>query len=247
MVSFTNWIYNFFNIKSSKPLWTVDEGLQSVIKDSGEIKQIPIVNPVDVKGFIPILSEQEKRKQLFDSMVVHQNITDSKGRILLSDVPGVIDRRTGMMLQNKLRYEAIAHKFPNPIRWFHIALLHEMECEQNFNCYLGNGQIFWKKTTIVPKGRGPFSSFEKGAIDAIRFDRLNKVQDWSIGNTLYILEGFNGYGYAKYRGINSPYLWSGSNKYVSGKYISDNVYSRTAVSTQIGIALLMKKLFETEI
>jgi lysozyme family protein len=58
------------------------------------------------------------------------------------------------------------------------------------------------------------------------------------------LEGFNGYGYSLYRNINSPYLWSGSNNYTAGKYIADNVYSKTAVSSQIGIALLLKNILE---
>ena len=91
---------------------------------------------------------------------------------------------------------------------------------------------------------GSFKSFESGAIDAIQYDKLDLVQDWSVGNTLYILEGFNGLGYDLYKGINSPYIWSGSNHYTSGKYIADSVYSKTAVSTQIGIALLYKGLFE---
>lgn len=225
-----------------KPLWTPDEGLQTVIKDNGEISQLPQLNELDVQHFIPSISEQDKRKVLYDNMVINQNIVDSKGNVLVWNVPAIIKSKVDKLISNKQRYDSISKKFMNPIKWYHIALLHEMECTQNFNCYLGNGQPINKKTTIVPSGRGPFSSFELGAIDAIKFDKLDKVQDWSIGNTLYILEGFNGYGYSKYRGINSPYLFSGSNQYVSGKYVSDNKYDSRAVSQQIGIALLMKEL-----
>lgn len=238
-MTFSEWVYNWLNweLPTSKPLWTPKEGLQSFIEEDGYIKQIE----TSEKFFVPI-TEQQKREQLFSTMTIKNNIVDLKGRILVEDVPAVVDKKVTRMVSNRKRYENISRKFSNPIRWYHIGLLHEMECTQNFNCYLGNGQRWNKKTTIVPKGRGPFSSFELGALDAIRYDKLDRVQNWSIGNTLYILEGFNGYGYALYRGINSPYLWSGSNKYISGKYVTDNVYSKTTVSSQIGIALLLKEL-----
>ena len=58
-------------------------------------------------------------------------------------------------------------------------------------------------TTIVPKGRGWFPNFTTGAIDAIDLAGIDKVTDWSIGNVLYILEGYNGFGYEKYHNIPS--------------------------------------------
>lgn len=228
-------------LPSSKPLWKLDEGLQSIVKDDGSAKSsIPGI-PYDT------LTEPQKREKLYNEMLVNQNIVDLKGKILIYNIPKIVDNKVNSIIANKERYETISHTFPNPIKWYHVALIHEMECTQNFNCYLGNGQRWNKKTTIVPTNRGPFKSFEEGAIDAIKFDKLDKVLDWSIGNTLYILEAFNGLGYAKYRGINSPYIWSGSNKYQSGKYIADNVYSKNAVSTQIGIALMLHKLEELKI
>ena len=117
-----------------------------------------------------------------------------------------------------------------------------MECEQNFSLYLGNGQSLSQVTTIVPKGRGPFPNFTTGAIDAIDLAGIDKVTDWSIGNVLYILEGYNGFGYEKYHNMPSPYLWSGSNHYSKGKYTSDGKFDPEAVSQQIGIALLLKNL-----
>lgn len=248
-MNFSEFIYTYTNIQlpTSEPLNGLTEGLRAVIQDSGRIISLD-----ELKGkpkqiglsFIPTASDIQKRALLFKSMVIKQNIVDLKGNVLVSNVPSKIQNRVNLMIANKQRYIKIATKFANPIKWYHIALIAEMECSQNFNCYLGNGQIISRKTTIVPKGRGPFSSFELGAIDAIRLDKLDKVLDWSIGNTLFILEGFNGYGYSLYKGINSPYLWSGSNNYVSGKYIADGVYSKTAVSNQIGIALLIKRLSE---
>jgi lysozyme family protein len=188
------------------------------------------------------MTAQEQRQQLFDTMIIRDKITKGD-TVIMDDVEKRADEIVGRILENKYRYVNIAHKFPNPgLKWWLIAIIHYMECNLNFNCYLGNGQPWNQRTTIVPKGRGAFKSFEEGAIDAIKFQGLDKVEDWSIGNVLYILEGYNGYGYAKYRGINSPYLWSGTNQYISGKYIFDGTYKADAVSSQIGAAVLLKKL-----
>ncbi len=188
------------------------------------------------------MTAQQQREQLYSTLDIRQQIT--KGNlVLVANVPAIIERKVKTMVMNKYRYVDVAHRFVNPgLKWWLVALIHEMECTQNFKCYLGNGQPLDRKTTIVPAGRGPFSSFEEGAVDALKLQRADEITDWSIGNVLYFLEGYNGYGYSKYHNINSPYLWSGSNHYSSGKYVSDGKYDPSAVSQQIGIALLMKKL-----
>lgn len=180
---------------------------------------------------------------LFDTMVIRQNITNGNGLVLVANVPAVLERKTSTMIANKERYAAIARRFVNPgLKWWLIAVIHEMECSQNFNKYLGNGQDLNIRTTMVPIGRGPFGSFEEGAVDALKLQGADKITDWSIDNVLHFLEGYNGYGYSKYKGINSPYLWSGSNYYTSGKYVSDGNYDPNAVSQQIGVALMLKKI-----
>src|SRR6478752_1567683 len=66
----------------------------------------------------------------------------------------------------------------------------------------------WNRVTrLVPKGRGPFPSWEAGAIDALDLDRLNQVSDWSPERACYEIEKFNGFGY-RAKHVNSPYLWS---------------------------------------
>lgn len=189
------------------------------------------------------MTPQEQRQQLFDTMTIRDNIVSNKGTTLVDDVNKQADTIVQKILVNKGRYEGIAHHFPNPgLKWWLVAIIHYLECNLNFSCYLGNGEPFNQRTRMVPRGRGAFKSFEEGAIDAITLQGLNDVTDWSMGNVLYILEGYNGYGYAKYHDINSPYLWSGSNQYTSGKYIYDGTYNADAVSSQIGAAILLKKL-----
>lgn len=148
------------------------------------------------------------------------------------------------LLFNKPRYEAVSKALAAQgytIPWEFIAVTHQRESSGNFNTYLGNGQPLSKKTTIVPKGRGPFTSWEEGAIDAL----LNaspyaaKNEDWSIGGTLEMLEKYNGLGYAA-KGVPSPYVWAGTNQYTAGKYVSDGVYDANHVDTQLGCAGLLK-------
>lgn len=166
------------------------------------------------------------RQQLFDTMTINPGIDEK------------IKYKVERMRQNADRYAAILP----PVKWWLIAVIHELECSQKFTKYLGNGQPLNKKTTIVPKGRGPFKTFEQGAIDALILQGADKIADWSIGNILYFLERFNGYGYEKYYNMPSPYLWSGSNHYTKGKYVTDGHFDPDAVSQQIGVALLLKNL-----
>jgi hypothetical protein len=53
-----------------------------------------------------------------------------------------------------------------------------------------------------------------------------------------MLERYNGLGYAS-RGLPSPYIWSGTDQYKSGKYIRDGVYDPNAVDRQLGCAGLL--------
>jgi lysozyme family protein len=150
------------------------------------------------------------------------------------------------LLFNRPRYEAVTKALAAKgytIPWEFIAVTHQREASGNFNTYLGNGQALNKKTTIVPKGRGPFSSWEEGAIDALvnAPPYAAKNKDWSIGGMLNKLEEYNGLGYRN-KGVPSPYLWAGTNQYVKGKYVADHKYDPNHVDTQLGCAGLLKFL-----
>jgi hypothetical protein len=94
---------------------------------------------------------------------------------------------------------------------------------------------------LVPAGRGPFRTFEEGALDALRLKGYQNIRDWSVARCLYEAERFNGFGYVS-RGINSPYLWSYTDLYTRGKYVSDGVWSVRAVSSQCGVVPIMKAM-----
>ncbi|HWW46312.1 MAG TPA: hypothetical protein VNZ94_00535 [Xanthobacteraceae bacterium] len=148
------------------------------------------------------------------------------------------------LVANKPRYQAVAAKTGVP--WFVIAVIHQRESSGSFAGVLHNGEkiIGTKvKTEKVPKGRGPFISWEEAAVDALTncgpYAASNK--DWSVGGTLTLLERYNGLGYAN-RGLPSPYIWSGTDQYVKGKYVKDNVFDPNHVDMQLGCAGLIKAM-----
>lgn len=141
----------------------------------------------------------------------------------------------------KARYQTVEKATGVP--WWFIAVTHEREASQKWNTQLGQGDPLNRVSTHVPKGRGPFKTWEEGAIDALvncaPYSARNK--DWSAGSALTELEKYNGLGYYK-RGVPSPYVWAGTNQYIKGKYVADGVYDPNHVDTQLGCAGLMVKM-----
>ena len=145
----------------------------------------------------------------------------------------------------KSRYQAVERQTGVP--WFFIAVVHERESSQSWTASLAQGDPWNRRSIHVPKGRGPFRSWEDAAVDALvncaPFASRNK--DWSVGGFLAFLEAYNGLGYQK-RGLPSPYLWSGTDQYKSGKYVRDGVFDPNAVDKQLGCAGLIKAMQEID-
>lgn len=144
----------------------------------------------------------------------------------------------------KARYQAVEAKTGVP--WFVIAVIHQRESSQNWSRSLAQGDSWNAVSVNVPKGRGPFPSWEAAATDALAICHpyAARWKDWSVGGTLSLLEQYNGVGYAA-KGLPSPYIWSGTDQYVKGKYVSDGGFDAEAVDKQLGCAgliLAMKAL-----
>lgn len=138
----------------------------------------------------------------------------------------------------KLRYQGITLKTGVP--WFVIAVIHEREASQKWDRSIAQGDP-WKRVSVnVPKGRGPFNSFEEAAYDALMncSPYAAKWKDWTPGGMMTLLEQYNGLGYAA-KGLPSPYVWSGTDQYSRGKYVRDHVYDPTVIDTQLGCAGLI--------
>ena len=147
------------------------------------------------------------------------------------------------LTRHKAQYLSVEARTGVP--WFVIAALHNRESDADFATYLGNGEPLDRKTTLVPKGRGPFDSWEAGAVDALALDGLDQVKTWSPERACFEIEKFNGFGYRK-RGVRSPYLWSFSNHYARGKYVADGRFSPTHVDEQCGAIPILKVLMELD-
>ncbi|GGU55210.1 hypothetical protein GCM10009504_10320 [Pseudomonas laurentiana] len=144
------------------------------------------------------------------------------------------------------RYQRVGNTMGIP--WAFIAVVHNMESSQNFTKHLHNGDPLAAPTVHVPKGRppgkGPFT-WEASATDALSLHKLGDKTDWTLPGMLYQLELYNGIGYRLYHPhVLTPYLWSFSNHYQSGKYVSDGTWSDSAKSAQCGAAVLLRRMAE---
>jgi lysozyme family protein len=158
-----------------------------------------------------------------------------------------VETLVGGLAGHKARYEAVANTQGVP--WWFVAVTHNMESSQNFARHLHNGDPLTARTKQVPAGRpktgAPPFTWEASAADALSMHGLSAATDWSLSGALYQLERYNGWGYRQFHPhVKSPYLWSGSNQYASGKYVKDGLWSDSAVSAQIGAAVLLRRMAE---
>ena len=157
----------------------------------------------------------------------------------------LVNKEIDELLKEKSRYEEVGE--PLGVPWYFVALVHRMESSGNFAAHLHNGDPLTKRTRQVPKGRPkkgkPPFTWEESAIDALKYKKLHREDDWSLPRILYQLEKYNGWGYRLYhQHVFSPYLWSYCDHYDSGKYVRDGTFSDTAVSQQVGAAVFMRRL-----
>jgi lysozyme family protein len=135
------------------------------------------------------------------------------------------------------------------VPWWFVAVIHCMECSMRFDQHLHNGDPLSGRTVQVPPGRpaagSPPFTWEQSARDAIQFQRLDRVTDWSLPNVLFNWHRYNGINNEyKRRGIPTPYLWSGSTHYKKGKYVNDGLFDSEAVSQQVGAAVILRTLVD---
>lgn len=161
------------------------------------------------------------------------------------DKAAEVDRIAGALIALKPRYQEVAGATTVP--WAVIAVLHQRESDADFRTYLGNGEPLSRRTRLVPAGRGPFASWEAGAIDALKLDGLDKVDQWTPERACYEVEKFNGFGYRNnHPEVKSPYLWSFSNIYSSGKYVADGRFAASAIDQQCGAMPVLKRIMELD-
>ena len=172
------------------------------------------------------------------------------GCVVVPKRAALVDKLVDGLEANKGRYKTVGDGLGIP--WFFIAVIHNMESSQSFKGHLHNGDPLTARTVQVPAGRpktgNPPFAWEDSATDALTLRKLNQMPDRSLPRLLYELEGYNGWGYRIWHPhVKSPYLWSFSNQYVSGKYVADGTWSDSAVSQQCGAAVLLRRMAERKI
>jgi lysozyme family protein len=169
------------------------------------------------------------------------------GCLIKSKYKGAVQADMERLVKNKPRYDLVEGK--TNVRWYVIGVIHNLEASFNFSAHLHNGDDISRKTHTVPKGlpkdwEPPKSSkdWEASAVDALAHDGFSDNKDWTLEHTLYLIEGYNGWGPRQAHRMNTPYLWSFSDSYVSGKYDFDGHWNSALASDQCGAAVLIKAL-----
>jgi lysozyme family protein len=161
--------------------------------------------------------------------------------------------------ENKPRFQAVTSRLQlagyQPVPWFVIAVIAEREYggPPHWDKQLGQGDPLNQVSHHDPAGRGPFidhpgdnnlnNAWLRCALDALIDCPPHAAlwHDWTPGGALTLLEEYNGLGYAM-RGVPSAYVWSGSDQYISGKYVADHIYRASAVDVQEGCAPVLKRM-----
>jgi len=126
------------------------------------------------------------------------------------------------------------------VPWYWLGAIMFQENSLDFSKQLLNGQKWDKRTTIVPKGLGPWYSFNYSLVFAINYKKLDTLK-WDIGNALMHAEKWNGLGYRK-RNIRSPYIWAGTDLQQKGLYVSDGKFDPEGWKTRPGVAAIFLEL-----
>lgn len=170
-------------------------------------------------------------KSQFEMMVIDPTKSDSVASILKK----IIDQKDKYLDVEKI----------TTVPWYVVAAIHYRESSLNFARHLHNGDKLSGRTIHVPKGRplkgSPPFTWVESAVDALKLKSYHTCTDWSIENTLNLLERYNGLGYKK-KGLPSPYLWAWSSNYKKGKYVADGKFDPNFVDQQCGTAVLLKML-----
>lgn len=143
-----------------------------------------------------------------------------------------------IVMANQEAYRLVQHDSGVP--WPIVAAIHFRESGQDFTKHLHNGDPLTAKTVHVPIGRPyrgePPFTWPQSAQDAL--STAWRPETWSTAGSLEFIERYNGLGYQK-RGVNSPYLWDFTDKYVSGLFTADGRFNSNAREERPGAVSIL--------
>ena len=156
-------------------------------------------------------------------------------------------------VKNKSMYKKVAKKAKVPAQL--VAAIHYRENTSDclggkFDSYLHNGDMLGKETVNEPKGifypKGQFVRAAQNAIDMKSSYRgrykLSATSKDFVGMCSFALT-YNGKPESKRIWQHSPYVFSGTNIKKKGKYTDDSGYDPNVVDKQVGVFLLIDKIY----
>jgi lysozyme family protein len=175
---------------------------------------------------------------------------DRRGKISHVEWAAVVNDAAAVargIVKDRERYEQAGAQIEHLELWPLIGAIHNREASRSFSTHLHNGDSLKGYTRHVPAdrpqvGHGPPFSWEESAQDALRLKGWDKIAEWPLERWLYEAERYNGWGYLGR--INSPYIWAGTSKQQRGKFYADGKYSASIWDTQLGIAAILKAVFD---
>lgn len=190
----------------------------------------PTPPPLSRARNYPALKDEYRR--LFDAMTLRPTYSDSTGWYLT------------MLRTSRPSYDRVA--LDTGVPWYVVGIIHGLEASFNFLAHLHNGDHpLTARTRKVPAGRpltwAPPTDWDWSARDALKLMGYVGKTDWNLERILYRFEAYNGFGYRNTT-VPSPYLWSFSNHYESGKFTADGKFNTKAKSQQCGAAVMLKLL-----
>ena len=146
--------------------------------------------------------------------------------------------------QHKAKYLAVSAEASVPAEL--VAAIHWRESSGSFKKYLHQGDPLGKAAVRVPTNIPIFHDWHKAAVHALTMDDKARHRD-NLGinagtrdpaTLASYAEAYNGLGYHN-RDKPSPYVFSGTDAYTSGKYVADSKYSSKTVDKQLGVITMM--------
>lgn len=143
------------------------------------------------------------------------------------------------------RYEAVSAKTNIPAKL--IAALHWRESSGKFDTYLHQGDPLGRPAVHVPRNIPVFYKWEDAAVHALNSKKGTAnalgmdASTTDFESIATYAEAYNGLGYQS-RGVASPYVYSGTNQYSKGKFVSDGKYSATAKDKQLGVLAMVNEI-----
>lgn len=154
--------------------------------------------------------------------------------------PDDVERAARRVEAGLERYTAAAKATGVPAALIGALDYRESDCDPHAG--LGQGDRWDRVSTHVPRGKGPFASWEAAAEFYLHFDHIDRPPaPWGWEVACYTGEDWNGFGYRAH-GEHTPYNWGGTSAQQRGKFTADGHYDASAWDTQVGIIPIMRRL-----